>query len=313
MPQISAVIPNYNGRMLLAKHLMSVFRCLRDKDQLLIVDDASSDSSVNWLINFYRLHKVKRVPEKIIPHNKQAYEVWEGDYHFSCSKQIFLSLIVNQENLRFGAAANRGVELATGSLILLLNSDVSPHENILEYLLPYFEKQSPKSRSAPESAVFAVACLEIERHQGRIVMGGKNTITFQRGMFIHARANKFTSGKTAWVAGGSGLFDRIKWLEVGGFDSRYYPAYWEDVDLSWQAQKRGWQVLFEAKAIVDHNHESTNLDAFGVQQMQAMSWRNANKFVRKNANFKQQILHLLWQPYWIWKTAKGFTAEEVRI
>jgi len=302
MPQVSAVIPNYNGRMLLAKHLMSVLRCLRDQDQLVIVDDASTDSSVNWLINFYRLHKVKRVPEKVIPHDKQAYEVWEGDYHFSPSKQISLMLIVNLENLRFGAAANRGVELASGELILLLNSDVSPHEDILSYLLPRLK-----------SDVFAVACLEVERHKGSIIFGGKNTLSFQRGMFIHARAVKFNAGKTAWVTGGSGLYDRAKWLEIGGFDSRYYPAYWEDVDLSWQARKLGWQVLFEPKAIVDHNHESTNKDAFGIQQMQAMSWHNANKFVQKNANWKQKILHFLWQPYWIWKTAKGFSTEAVNV
>jgi O-antigen biosynthesis protein len=302
MPQVSAVIPNYNGRMLLAKNLMSVFRCLRDKDQLVIVDDASTDSSVNWLVNFYRLNKIKRVPEKVIPHDKNAYEVWEGVYHFSPSKQIFLTLIVNLENLRFGAAANRGVTVASGESILLLNSDVSPHDEVLDYLLPHMS-----------SEVFAVACLEVERRRGSVILGGKNTLSFQRGMFIHARANKFTAGNTAWVTGGSGLFDRAKWLELGGFDGRYYPAYWEDVDLSWQARQQGWQVLFEPKAVVDHNHESTNKDAFGIQQMQYMSWRNANKFVLKNANLKQRILYYLWQPYWIWKTASGFRTEEVNV
>ncbi len=301
MPQVSAVIPNYNGRQLLARHLPAVLRCLQNDDQLVIVDDASTDESVNWLINLYRLRRSLNLPENCASLSKLGCEVWIGEYHFSQTKKIDLVLIKNSENLRFGAAVNRGVEVATGELILLLNSDVSPHEDILRFLLPHFEKEN----------VFAVGCLEQEKHHARIILGGKNTLTFRRGMFIHARATKFTPGKTAWVTGGSGLFSRSKWLELGGFDVRYYPAYWEDVDLSWQARQRGWQVLFEPQAVVDHNHESTNRDTFGVQKMQAMSWQNAQKFVWKNGNVFQKLLHVAWKPYWWWKMTKGHRIEEV--
>lgn len=117
-------------------------------------------------------------------------------------------------------------------------------------------------------------------------------------MFIHSRAEDLRSGPTAWVSGGSGVFDKKKWLEIGGFDRLFYPAYWEDIDLSFQARKRGWKVLFEEKAVVDHNHETTNASVFGQRKMEQMSWRNANKFVWKNGDFWQKFAHILWKPYW---------------
>jgi GT2 family glycosyltransferase len=297
MPRVSAVIPNYNGRHLLARHLPAVVRCLRDGDQIVLVDDASTDDSLLWLKNQYQLRSSK-IEES--PTGQIEYEVLTGRYH-SAQKNIDVIVVRNVKNIRFGAAANRGVEVAKGELILLLNSDVSPHTDILDFLLPYFE----------DAATFAVGCVEEEKHGHKVVFGGRNTLTFQRGMFIHARATKLSSGKTAWVTGGSGLFDRAKWLQLGGFDQRYYPAYWEDVDLGFQARKRGWKVLFESQAVVEHNHESTNKDAFGSKKMQEMSWQNAHKFVWKNGNLSQKVLYLLWQPYWRWKVRKGHRGEQV--
>jgi GT2 family glycosyltransferase len=86
-----------------------------------------------------------------------------------------------------------------------------------------------------------------------------------------------------------------------GFDRRYYPAYWEDVDLSYQAKKRAYIVLFEPKAQVDHNHESTNQTVFGAATIRKISWRNAKKFTWKNGDIWQKISFLLWQPYWLLK------------
>src|SRR5258708_2615279 len=112
MPQVSAVIPNYNGRQLMARHLPTVLRCLRDADQLVVVDDASTDDSVQWLINQYKLVSVDA---------NKVTEILTGRYH-SAQKNIDVVVVKNLHNVRFGAAANRGVQKASGELILLLNS-----------------------------------------------------------------------------------------------------------------------------------------------------------------------------------------------
>ncbi|MBD3279301.1 MAG: glycosyltransferase, partial [Candidatus Pacebacteria bacterium] len=213
-------------------------------------------------------------------------------------KRIKVVVLVNQLNQRFAQNVNGGVKLASGELILLLNNDVKPQSNILKYLLPHFQKEN----------MFAVGCLELEPNG---VKGGKNKLWFERGMFHHARASDFNSGPTAWVSGGSGLFARDKWLELAGFDPDYAPAYWEDVDLSFRARKKGWQVWFEPKAVVEHHHESTNLAEFGQKKIAQISWQNAQQFVWKNGSLSQKLQHLLWQPWWWLKRTSSSASSTV--
>ena len=272
---VSAVIPTYNGRRLLAKHLPAVFACLSNGDELVIVEDAGPDDTGPWTTKQFRL-RAARAPIA-------GVNVSRGNYT-SGRKKIAVTLVVNQQNQRFGETSNRGVKVAKHPLIFLINSDVAPRKTALKYLVPYFKDQT----------VFAVGLLENEHGK----KSGKNKLWFERGMFIHAKADNFKAGPTAWVSGGSGLYSQEKWLEIGGFDRLFYPAYWEDIDLSFQARKRGWQVLFEPKAVVDHNHETTNITVFGQRKMEQMSWRNASKFVWKNGDFWQKLAHLLWKPYW---------------
>lgn len=273
--RVSAVIPTYNGRRLLQKHLPAVFRTLRDADELVVVEDTGPDDTVAWMVQRFSLSKT--------PAPFPGVDIYRGKYK-SGTKTIDVTLVYNQKNQRFGETSNRGVRVAKHDLIFLLNSDVAPHSSALKNLLPHFD----------DPAVFGVGPLEIEHGK----KSGRNMLWFERGMFIHSRAKKLVSGPTAWVSGGSGLFDKKKWQEIGGFDRLYYPAYWEDIDLSFQARKRGWKVLFEAKAVVDHNHETTNITVFGKRKMDQMSWRNANKFVWKNGDFWQKLAHVLWKPYW---------------
>jgi hypothetical protein len=52
--------------------------------------------------------------------------------------------------------------------------------------------------------------------------------------------------------GGATAWDRKRFLMLGGFDSLYFPGYWEDVDLSWRGWKRGWRCLYEPRSVVYH-------------------------------------------------------------
>jgi GT2 family glycosyltransferase len=279
---VSAVIPTYNGLGLLQQNLPAVFTCLRDGDEVVIVDDASTDQTVRWLNDAFNTRSRK------IDHDGRKIDGRVGAF-VQAKKRIVISVIPLKKNVRFAKAANTGVMVANHPLVFLLNSDVSPHSTVLRFLLPHFE----------DNSVFAVSCLELGTdEQGKPTQQGKNVISFIRGMFIHARADNLEAGPTAFATGGSSLFDRHKWLELGGFDPDYAPAYWEDVDLSFRASKKGWRVLFEPQAKVDHNHQTTNQDVFGERKIYQMSWQNANRFVSKNASWWQKILYYLWRPYW---------------
>ncbi len=275
-PGVSAVIPTYKGRRLMEMYLPALFDNLANGDELVVVEDTGPDDTVPWMKKEFAMKKITAP--------MMGVDAYQGKFTKG-NKKIDVVLLYNHENQRFGENSNRGVRAAKHDLIFLLNNDVAPHKNCLDNLLPHFA----------DDQVFAVGPLEIEHGEKK----GKNKLWFERGMFIHSAGDDLKTGPTAWVSGGSGLFDKKKWLEIGGFDRLYYPAYWEDIDLSFQAKKRGWQVLFEEKAVVDHNHETTNASVFGQRKMEKMSWQNANKFVWKNGTFWQKLAHILWKPYWL--------------
>lgn len=308
MQTVSAVIPNYNGQTLLKKFLPDVLRCLSSGDELVIVDDNSSDESVKYLIRTYKLKLTKRVQlptavsKKYFPQPTDfIYKLYTNIAVIGKNK-ITIYLVALEKNMRFAAAANIGVMFSSKQYIFLLNNDVKPTKNVRSELIQHFT----------DPLVFAVGCLEFERDESGD-RSGKNKLWFEKGMFMHSKATDMISGQTAWVSGGSGMFDKQKWVFLNGFDQTFYPAYWEDVDLSFQARKNGWKVLFDEKAIVFHVHESTNIDVFGLQKILDMSWRNAVAFVKKNATFWQLLQYYLWLAYWNYKRKKHMQKNKVII
>lgn len=282
--KVSAVIPTFQGKSLLKKNLPSVLKSLRHGDEALIVDDKGLPETPQWLQDKFHLG---------LGEKKKGYTLYKGRYQQG-RKRVELFYVVNHQNLRFAASSNRGVELANHQLIFLVNDDCSCYPDTIEKLVPHFTDEK----------VFAVGCLEYEQDdQGK--KSGKNKLWFEKGIFMHAPADNFQAGSTAWASGGSAMFDREKWLELEGFDLAYYPAYWEDIDLSFMARKQGWKILFEPGAKVDHNHETTNTSVFGQNKMKQMSWRHGQIFTWKHADFWQKVAYILWRPYWWWQRLKS--------
>lgn len=272
--KVSVVIPSFNARHLLEKNLPSVFTALRDGDQVVIIEDAGKDDTVPWLRKKYHLDEQ--------PRTNINFQTYHGQI-----QKIDILVIENVSNLRFGASCNRAVSLASGDLIWLLNNDVVPEPQVLEYILPHFlDKQ-----------MFAVGCHEIQSHDA-LKSAGKAQLWFEKGLFRHQAAREMTTGPSDWVNGGSSFFSKEKWEVLEGFDHDYYPAYWEDIDLCFRAQKQGWKIWFEAKAVVHHHHETTNQSIFGQRIIDSMSWRNGLVFTWKNSSWWQKIQFIIWQPYW---------------
>lgn len=253
--RVSLVIPNYNGRPLLAKHLPAVLRALAKvkNSEVIVVDDASSDDSVAFLR--------KNFPQ--------------------------VKVVVHRKNKRFAATCNTGVERAKGDIVVLLNNDVSPQMNFLGPLLKPFANPQ----------VFSVGCKERSVEGGRVVYSGRSEGKFERGFLVHWRAKDQNKKDTLWTAGGSMAVDRKKWLELGGMDLLFSPAYWEDIDLCWRARKKGYKILFAPEALVFHQHETTNIATFGKRQMRLFAFKNQFLFVWKNGDARMLLAHFLWLPY----------------
>jgi len=64
------------------------------------------------------------------------------------------------------------------------------------------------------------------------VISGRTEGEIGRGLLVHWQPKDQSSQNTLWTFGGSMAVDRKKYLQLGGFDVLFAPAYWEDIDLS---------------------------------------------------------------------------------
>lgn len=258
---VSIVIPNWNGKEKLERNLPRVLK-VEGVDEVVIVDDASTDDSVRFIKDNY--------PQ--------------------------IKLVEKQKNTGFGSTVNLGVKNTKGDFVFLVNSDAVPEEKAVVNILKNFE--DPK--------VFSV---------GLNSGGNWSWARFKDGFFWHYMAPLPNDSKkeenihpTLWSSGGSAIFKKSVWDQLGGFDPLYDPFYVEDVDLGYRAWKRGFTNLWDPKVYVEHYQEIGVIAAnFSKQKIQNTNERNSLIFTWKNItspklfrqHLKALILRLIIHPkYW---------------
>ena len=120
-----------------------------------------------------------------------------------------LHVIVNEENRGFGPANNQGAELAKGDIFVFLSNDVIIGG---DYLTSIQETITPNALIGPQ------------------------IMDWDTGW------NRFGDTLVSYVAGWCVCATRETWLELGGFDERYIPCDYEDMDVSLQAVKNGYEL-----------------------------------------------------------------------
>lgn len=274
---ISIVIPSYNGQKLLQQHLPAVRRALS-----------------YWETKSHSKGEIIVVDDA----SSDDTSAWLKN------KYPDVRCWRNSRNFRFAASCNLGVRQARGDVVILLNNDVEPDINFITPLVGHFR----------DAIIFAIGCRERNLENGQEAWGGLGVMKFSRGLVIHWRPKiPAEATSTAWISGGSAAFRRETWQKLGGFDRLFRPAYEEDRDLSWQAIKAGYRLLFEPASNVYHHHETTNKSAFGNSRITIYSLKNQLLFVWKNiSSFRLLLSHLGWLPYHLivttWRTKGLFLA-----
>jgi len=154
---------------------------------------------------------------------------------------------VFEDEYSFGAMNNFGAKKSNGEFLLFLNDDVevlSP--NWLEAFLSLGLKESvgvvgPKLLSSNRKL----------QDCGGIVWGDGNAWNYGRlhdsedPIFNYVRDVDYISGSCLFVK--KEIFDK-----VGGFDRKFDPAYWEDVDLCFSIRNQGYEILYQPLASLVH-------------------------------------------------------------
>lgn len=185
----------------------------------------------------------------------------------------------------FARAVNAGVGAAQGDIVVLLNNDVTPKKDFLDPLMKHFDN----------SSVFAVTCAEETMIDGKRIVRGRGEGRLEKGLLIH-KSGINDKPYSLWATGGNAAFDRRKWDELGGMDTLFEPFYWEDIDLSYRAWKKGWPVVFEKNSLVEHIHEQTIGRHFSSTYIRRIGLRNQFLFAWKN--FTDPSIMLM-EPLWL--------------
>ncbi len=219
-PIASVIIPNYNGKPLLATCLNALRAQTypTDRFEVIVVDDASTDGSVEYLQSAFAEVRV-------------------------------VSL---EQNAGFVAACNAGVAAARGDVLVLLNNDTEAEPGWLEALATGLMAHAEAGSAASKMLLF-------DRRDTLHTAGdmmGKDGIPRNRGVW---EKDVGQYDQDCWVfgpCGGAAAYRREAWAQAGGFDPALF-MYLEDVDLAWRLQLLGWKSIYVPEARVYHQLSAT--------------------------------------------------------
>ncbi|HVU71347.1 MAG TPA: glycosyltransferase, partial [Mycobacteriales bacterium] len=213
VPVASIVIPVHNALELTQRCLGFIANDpALTPFEVIVVDDASTDGTAEWLAT------VKGV-----------------------------KVITNESNLGYTQAANVGIAASQGEYVVLLNNDTSPLPGWLDELVALADGDERigivGARLLNPDGTLQEAGLTVGRDGAfhRYGSGGDPQLS----TYQHVRDVDAVSGAAMLV--------RRTLLDVtDGFDERYAPAFYEDIDLCFAARANGYRVVYQPKAVVPH-------------------------------------------------------------
>ncbi len=156
-------------------------------------------------------------------------------------------LVFNAVNRGFGPACNQAAAHATAPVLLLLNSDCFVGPGWLDPLLKTLDEN-------PLVAAVAPLVLNVDgslQESGCLLFG--NGHTQLHGLGDDAGRDVYRFRRSVDYASGACLaLRRRAFLDAGGFDAAYVPAYFEDVDLCLRLRLGGLETVVEPRSIVTH-------------------------------------------------------------
>lgn len=215
---LSVVIVNWNGARLLPACLDALRQQTRRPDEILLVDNASTDDSCRLVTTRY--------PE--------------------------VTLLPLARNTGFAAGNNAGIAASRGDLLVTLNTDAVPAPDWLATLRAPLD-DDPHLGSAMSTMLFAHAPDRIAS-AGLVVARNGLALDDLAGYRFTGRRTALRPifGPSA----GAAAYRRALLDELGGFDPDFF-MYLEDVDLAWRARLRGWPAVHVPAATVLHVYSAS--------------------------------------------------------
>ncbi|MCJ8211142.1 glycosyltransferase family 2 protein [Mucilaginibacter sp. RS28] len=219
-PRVAVVILNWNNLNYLKQFLPGVLQSDYSNFEVIVGDNASTDSSVEFLKTEYPAVKV----------------------------------IINDKNYGFTGGYNRVLEQVDADYFVLLNSDIEVKPNWISPVIEMMEADQTIAAAAPKIKSYAEKnCFEHAGAAGGFI--DKFGYPFCRGRIFyeveedHGQYNE--PGEIFWASGAALFIRKNCWVEAGGFDEQFF-AHMEEIDLCWRLKNMGYKVMYCPQSEVYH-------------------------------------------------------------
>lgn len=289
-PSVAIIILNWNGWSDTVECIESVFQINYPNFNVLLVDNNSSDDSIEK-IKDYAEGKIKvrskffnynpdNKPIEIATYDKQEFE---DKKDLTNLKQLIL--IKNEINHGFAEGNNIGIKFALKNFnpdyILLLNNDTVVDKEFLKYLVIKGEKNEKTGLLGPKIYYYdnpnIIWCI-----------GGKIDWKFARGLHIGnntADNGQYDELKNFDYISGSSLLIKRKVIEdIGLLDKRFF-LYFEETDLALRATEKGYENLYVPNAKIWHKVSKSGggmSKSIGLYYITRNRWLFMKKWAKKS-------------------------------
>jgi GT2 family glycosyltransferase len=173
------------------------------------------------------------------------------------------TVLRNTSNLGFTVAANCGATAAQGDLLLFLNNDAELMPGALRRLVATIAAD-PTIGAVGGKLVFPGGRLQ---EAGSIIWSDGSCDAY--GRFGDPDASEFNFQRDVDFCSGAFLLTRRRlFKELGGFDERYEPAYYEDVDYCVKLWQAGQRVVYQPAAVAIHFEFASSSSPAVAQRLQ---------------------------------------------
>lgn len=207
--RVSIIIPHYNQKECLRTLLLSVANQTIPDCEVIILDDRTPDESVVEYI------------ETLIADHKN------------------MRLVRNAENMRFIKTVNKGLTLANGEYICLLNSDTELGSSFIQRNVEVLDA---------DATIGALSCVVVDKDGRNWFSGG-----ILRSGFPITLTDDFQGIRSVdWVAGTAVFYRRDVFDRIGIFDESYR-MYHEDVEFGLRMRAQtSYRACTFAEKLVTH-------------------------------------------------------------
>jgi GT2 family glycosyltransferase len=211
---ISLIIVNWNGKHFLEDCLRSVWEQSFTDFEVIVVDNGSSDGSVEWIRD-------------------------------ACADRV--TLIENKANLGFAEGNNQAIRVSRGAYMVLVNNDTVLHKDFLLELSAAVEGRPDVGMCASKILVYD----DPQRIDAVGMLLYPDGLNRQQGHLERDEGQYERDGEILFPAGCGSLYRKSMLDEIGLFDEAFF-AYGEDTDLGLRGRLAGWKCVYAHRAVIYH-------------------------------------------------------------